>query len=97
MTFIDWSDPEEMLGLLAEYVADARIDSRTASARAASLENLLNDLAPRTRSVGDLSPDDALDRLRRIHAAHAEDLSGDPVLLHVEACIEELERIRRER
>lgn len=97
MTFIDWSDPEAMLGLLAEYVADARNEPGTPTGRAASLGELLHDLVPLTRSAGELSPDDAVDRLRHIHEAHAEDLAGDPVLLHVEACIEELERIRRER
>ena len=29
MTFIDWSDPEEMIGLLTEFVADARIEAGT--------------------------------------------------------------------
>ena len=67
MTFIDWSDPEEMLGLLAEYVADARIESEADPAREALLAALLNDLTELTRLSDAVSLNETTDRLRRIH------------------------------
>ncbi len=96
MTFIDWSDPEEMLGLLCEYVSDARNDAEADPARAESLGSLLHDLTELTRQSDAMDLEGTLDGLRRIHGSHAEDLSRDPVLLHVEACLEELDRIQAE-
>ena len=96
MTFIDWSDPEEMLGLLTEYVADARNDSRADTARERFLAALLNDLTELTRLSGAASLAETMNGLRRVHESHANDLAGDPVFLHVEDCIAELDRIRRE-
>ena len=96
MTFIDWSDSEEMLGLLSEYVADARNDSPGDPARTAFLDALLTDLTQLTRLSGGVSLEETIDRLRRIHESHSEDFAEDPVLLHVDACIDELERIRGE-
>lgn len=96
MTFIDWSNPEEMLGLLSEYVADARNDSAADPGRERSLDALLRDLTQLTRGSDGIAVETTIEDLRRIHGAHSEDLAGDPVLVHVGACIEELERIRRE-
>ena len=96
MTFIDWSDPEEMLGLLTEYVADARSDAEADPARATSLGALLNDLAQLTRQPDEMSLDDAISGLRRIQGTHSHTLEDDPVLRHVEDCIGELVRIRGE-
>ena len=96
MTFIDWSDPEEMLGLLTEYVADARTGSEADPAREALLAALLHDLTVLTRLSHAASAHETMDRLRRIHDSHADDLAGDPVFLHVEDCIAELDRIRGE-
>lgn len=93
MTFINWSDSEEMLGLLTEYVADARGESVGDPDREKFLAELsaeLNDLADR---AGAMTPDETIERLRAICDSQG-DFAGDPVLVHVEACIEELERIR---
>ena len=83
-----------MLGLLTEYVADARSESDPA--RSASLDALLHDLTDLTHRSDAMALKEAIGGLRRIHGSHAEDLSGDPVLHHLEACLEELERIRSE-
>jgi hypothetical protein len=96
MTFVDWSDPAEMLGLLAEYVADARLEAAAEPSRARRLEALLDDLTRVSRLSEEGRPDEALEGLRRVHASHADDLAGDPVLRHLEDCLEELERIRAE-
>ena len=96
MTFIDWSDPEEMLGLLSEYVSDARNEAEADPTRAASLGALLHDLTELIHQSDAMALEEVVAELRRIHGSHARELSGDPVLHHVEACLEELERIRSE-
>lgn len=96
MTLIDWSDSEEMLGLLLEYVADERIDAPRDSAREAFLTELSTELRELTHGLEAMSADEVIDRVRAIHRSHLEECAGDPVLVHVEACVEELERIRRE-
>jgi hypothetical protein len=96
MSFIDWSDPEEMLGLLSEYVADERDGASDDPAREGFLADLAAALIRLTDRIDESSPEDLVDRLRAIHVSHAGEFGADPVLVHVEACIEELERIRRE-
>ena len=96
MSFIDWSDPEEMLGLLSEYVADERDGSSDDPAREGLLADLAAALIQLTDRIGETTPEDLVDRLRAIHVSHAGEFGADPVLAHVEDCIEELERIRRE-
>ena len=41
----------------------------------------------------DLAANEVIERLRSIRAEQDEAFAADPVLIHVEACIEELERI----
>src|SRR6266487_3879425 len=94
MTFIDWSDSEEMFGLLSEYVADEKTDSHHDRARETFLTELLTELLDVTERLNAMSADEAIERLRAIHHSQADDFVGDPVLAHIEACIEELERIR---
>lgn len=96
MSFIDWSDPEEMLGLLSEYVADERDGSSDDPAREGFLRDLSAALIRLTDRIDEMSPEDLVDGLRAIHVSHAGEFGADPVLVHVEACIEELERIRSE-
>lgn len=93
-TLIDWSDPEEMLGLLCEYVADEAGDAQDDHERARFLAELSAELASLARRVPDLSADEVIEQLRAIDALQHDRFAGDPVLTHVEACIEELERIQ---
>jgi hypothetical protein len=93
-TLIDWSDPEEMLGLLCEYVADEKLDAQDDAERVRFLAGLSAELANLAVRAPDLSADEVIELLRAIDALQREDFAGDPVLTHVEACIEELERIR---
>ena len=44
MTFIDWSNPDEMLGLLSEYVADERHEASGDPARESFLAELSDGL-----------------------------------------------------
>lgn len=94
MTFIDWSDPEEMLGLLIEYVADERAETRQDPDRASFLDEVHAELTDVSDNVRAMAPDEVIDRLRAVHGSQVVAFPGDPVLVHVEHCIEELERIR---
>jgi len=94
MTFINWSDPEEMLGLLCEYVDDEKSDLQNDHERVRFLAELSADLADLADRAPGMSADEVIERLRVMHASRADDFADDPVLMHVEACIEELERIK---
>jgi hypothetical protein len=96
MTFIDWSDPEEMLGLLAEYVADERAGEGEDRERAEFLDDLgaaLMDLVPQAQEWSVL---EVGERLRELRDSQAPEFRGDPALVHLEDCIQELERIAAE-
>ncbi len=92
MTFINWSDSEEMLGLLSEYIADERSRSFDDSMRRRLLDQLLRDVSELAETEHALPSKDVIARLRKIERSHDE-LIGDPVHDHLVACIEELERI----
>jgi hypothetical protein len=92
MSLIDWSDPEEMVGLLIEFVDDEAIAAhgdRERSQFLIELARALRAVGPDFDSIGQIEM-----ALREIHDAQPRDFAGDPVLVHVEACIEELQRIR---
>jgi hypothetical protein len=94
MTFINWSDSEEILGMLCEYVADEKSDSQNDLARVRFLAELSADLADLADRAPGMPADEVIERLRVMLTSQADDFSGDPVLTHVDACIEELERIK---
>lgn len=93
MTLINWSDPEEMVGLLTEFVADERRE-RVDEAREAFLSDLLEELAQWSGEFATISTDQAIEKLRVIRDSLDQEFSEDPVVVHLEACIEELKRIR---
>ena len=93
MTFIDWSDREEMLGLLVEYVADEKIEAGADHERTKFLENLAEELGVVANEVSSASADQTIQMLRVISDSQPGEFAGDAVLAHLEACIEELERI----
>jgi hypothetical protein len=92
MSFIDWSDSETMCGLLLEYVAD-----ECSEARDAARQRFLSDLRERLdvlREIDNGSADDTIDVLRDIHRSIPHEFRSDPVVEHLGACVDELERIR---
>jgi hypothetical protein len=94
VSFINWSDSHEMLGLLSEFVADERRDSTGDRARARFLAGVLEELGELTARIDETNDDDSISKLRMILESADDEFRGDPVLDHVEACVEELERIR---
>lgn len=95
MSFIDWSDPEEMLGLLFEYVIDEYSESNDV-ARSGFLHALSAELDALASHASELSVREAIDQLRILRDSQPAELRDDPALIHMEDCIEELERISAE-
>lgn len=93
MSLIDWSDPDEMLGLLVDYVADERLASHRDSGRAQFLSRLWEELAEIAEQDYESVEQLALS-LRDVFDSQPGEFAEDPVMGHVEACIEELHRIR---
>src|SRR3954464_10727020 len=91
MSLIDWSDPDEMLGLVVDYVADEAIASHDAAR-----SHFLNHLSTELDAVAEQGLESA-DRieltLREIHDAQPTEFASDAVMVHMAACIEELHRI----
>ena len=91
MSLIDWSDPDEMLGLLIDYVDDEAIASHDAAR-----SNFLHELSRELGSVADRGFSSAArmeQTLREVHDAQPPEFAADEVMAHMEACIEELHRI----
>ena len=87
MTFLDWSDSEEMIGLLIEYVADERNKSNVDPKRRKFLSDLLADLQAEQLD---------LERLQTIYGSIDLEFKNDDVVVHVNDCIEELKRLNHE-
>lgn len=97
MPILDWSDPEEMLGLLADWVADELHEETADRDRARFLRNLASPLAQLAARCSHLSVRAADEQLRCILGSQPSEFSSDPALQHVRDCIQELERILDER
>jgi len=97
MTFINWSDSEEMLGLLYEYVSDEKSDPQNDQTRVRFLADLSADLLNLASHASEISTDEAIERLRALYDSQALDFADDPVLTHLQECIGELERIKSSR
>ena len=93
MSFINWSDTEEMVGLLTEYVADERREALSDRSRHAFLSQLFRELTQLNEQFATLSTDVTIEKLRGIQDSLDEEFLQDPVVVHLVACIEELERI----
>jgi len=94
MSFINWSDSHEMLGLLSEFVADERQESIGDPDRMRFLTGVLEELCELTGRIDERNDDESIARCRMILESANGEFSGDPVMEHIQACIEELERIR---
>ena len=92
MSIIDWSDPEEMLGLLVDSVRDELMEERSDRERAKFLRSL-SDALEALALQSPLPPGRILARLRIVAAARPPAFREDPALVHVRDCISELERI----
>ena len=94
MSLINWSDSHEMIGLLSDFVVDERLDSTADLARMHFLSAVLEELGELTARIDTTTDDDAIGALRMILESVTDEFRADPIMEHIRACIEELERIR---
>ena len=92
MSLIDWSDPEEMLGLLFEYVTDEALAEGDDAERARFLQRLSRELENLTATDFG-AVDQIADAIAEIRDSQSEEFRDDGVIAHLDACIEELQRI----
>jgi hypothetical protein len=90
MTFIDWSDSEGMLELLAEFVGDARNECLKDVKRQQFLSALFIQLDELVQQFSNTQ--NPINRLRSIYNSIDPEFKDDAVMIHVNDCIEELER-----
>lgn len=93
MTFIDWSDSEGMFGLLLDFVADERAECQSDPERQRFLSDLLARLEAVEARLAEVPASIVVHALREILEAVGPEFAGDPVTVHLEDCIEELERV----
>ena len=94
MSFIDWSDPEGMFGLLVEYGA-GELGEAASPSRRSFLSGLKRELDGLEDRFGDLPLVEGIAALRAIHESIDSSFANDPVVQHVVDCIAELERVHR--
>jgi len=94
MTFIDWSDPEDMFSLLIEYVEDEQNETYADRRRYDFLSQLLVKLFELNQHFSSLSGTQKVEHLKKIIAEIDAEFEHDSVVEHLSACVEELERIK---
>ena len=94
MPFIDWSDSEEMFGLLVEFVEDERSEAHDDPKRRRFLAKLVAALTTLQDRFSTLSPDQGIESLEEIQRSVEEEFENDAVVEHLADCVEELKRIR---
>lgn len=92
MAYVDWSDSEDMFGLLVDYMYDARSDADDARRRS-FLSGLITHLEALQERFDALPAAAVVSRLREIESSIDEEFEQDPVVEHLKACADELERI----
>jgi len=95
VTFIDWSDSEGIFGLLVDFVADETAECQSDPERRRFLSDLLAQLRTLAAQVSGIPASVPLQRLRDIQESVDPEFAGDPVMLHLQDCIEEVQRVDR--
>lgn len=93
MSFIDWSDPEEMLSLLVEYVEDELNDSHEYDRRRRFLSKLMRQLSDLEERFSTLRNEERPGALRSMLSSIDAEFENDPAVEHLADCAGELERI----
>lgn len=97
MTFIDWTDTEGMFALLVDVVATERAEVNRDPERLWFLEDLLVRLQVLEADFPSLNDTVAIERLKNLRESLESEFDNDPAVVHLEDCIEELERVKKER
>ena len=96
MTFIDWSDSEGMFGLLLDFVADERAECEEDPERQRFLSDVLAQLRTLEPRLAEISASVVVQGLKDTYESVGPEFAGDPIMVHLQDCIEELERVENE-
>jgi hypothetical protein len=96
VSYIDWSDAEELFGLLVEFVEDELGESHDDPMRRRFLAKLDSDLMALQERITTMTPDESIAAFEEIQGSLEDDFEKDPVVEHLGAFVEELRRIRGE-
>ena len=94
MSLIDWSDPEQMFGLLIDYVA-AEHNQAEEPIRRAFLWRLKSHLETLQDTFESSPLVEAVHALRGVRNSIPAEFEADVVVEHLSDCIEELERVQK--
>lgn len=86
-----------MFGLLIEYVADEKNECRGDAERHRYLADMLKALTSLQQQSDARSDTEFIQQLRTIQKSVGHEFQNDPAMLHLNDCIEELERVSRHR
>jgi hypothetical protein len=92
MAFVDFSDPEDMLDLLIDYVTDERSETSDPQRRR-FLSGLLDSLAELQEQFSGMTAIQRVASLRELHRSLDAQFESDPVAQHLEDCAAELEHL----
>ena len=96
MSYIDWSDAEDMFGLLVEFVEDELGEADDDPMRRRFLEKLDADLMTLEERITTMTPDETIAAFEEIQGSIEDDFEKDPVVEHLGAFVEELRRLQGE-
>ena len=92
MSLIDWTDAEDMFGLLLDYVADQRNDARDLERRQ-FLTTLLDSISELQERFPRLTAAERIETLRELSRSFNGDFEDDPVAQHLDDFAVELDRL----
>lgn len=93
MTFIDWSDPEGMFGLLVDFVSTENAECEDDPERQRFLSDLLAQLQTVEAALPQLSAAVAIQELTMTGETVNLEFADDPVMIHLRDCMAALEAI----
>ena len=89
---IDWTDAEDMFGLLLDYVADERNDASDPERRQ-FLSTLLDSISELQERFPRLTAAERIETLRELRRSIDRDFEDDPVAQHFDDFVVELQRL----
>jgi hypothetical protein len=96
MGFVDFSDAEDMLELLVEYVTDECSGAEDPQRRR-FLSGLLESVTQLQEGAATMSAAERIECLRDLHASVDPEFGADPVVQHLQDCAAELTRLGERR
>jgi hypothetical protein len=95
VTFLDLSDAEGMIGLYLELVADERTGCQDDPERLRFVEELLEQLKSMEANLDQVHLSATVQKLKDLHESADNDFANDPVMVHLNDLLEEIDKARK--